>query len=172
VRRAVLHIWVYTGPFWSKMRNYPSSILCRPTRPVRAAPLRLNSPGLLAPNLSPLPVAMQRVSQLAVRRLLSPPSAAAAARRAPPVAAEAVSGGGVPLLPRGGGAGVLPLNLPRFLGSISIPCRALSSRGACDLDSGGGEWVEWRRIGDPASSEAVHLRRERYLRWLHFYYSN
>jgi len=49
---------------------------------------------------------MQRVSQLALRRLLSPPSAAAAARRAAPVTAEAVSGGGSVLLPRGGGAGV------------------------------------------------------------------
>ncbi|TVU45778.1 hypothetical protein EJB05_05280 [Eragrostis curvula] len=49
---------------------------------------------------------MQRVSQLALRRLLSPPSAAAAARRAAPVAVQAVSGGVVPLLPRGGGDGV------------------------------------------------------------------
>ncbi|PAN45789.1 hypothetical protein PAHAL_9G142400 [Panicum hallii] len=49
---------------------------------------------------------MQRVSQLALLRLLSPPSAAAAARRAAPVTAEAVSGGGSILLPRGGGAGV------------------------------------------------------------------
>ncbi|XP_021309528.1 uncharacterized protein LOC8056751 isoform X2 [Sorghum bicolor] len=49
---------------------------------------------------------MQRVSQLALRRLLSPPSATAAARRAAPVAAEPVSGGGGVLLPRGGVAGV------------------------------------------------------------------
>ncbi|CAL4943567.1 unnamed protein product [Urochloa decumbens] len=49
---------------------------------------------------------MQRVSQLPLRRLLSPPSAAAATRRAAPVASEAVSGGGsIPLL-HGGGAGV------------------------------------------------------------------
>ncbi|CAN6281995.1 unnamed protein product [Urochloa humidicola] len=51
---------------------------------------------------------LQRVSQLALRRLLSPASAAAAAaaRRAAPVAAESVSGvGSIPLL-RGGGAGV------------------------------------------------------------------
>ncbi|KAK3149776.1 hypothetical protein QOZ80_3AG0222570 [Eleusine coracana subsp. coracana] len=47
---------------------------------------------------------MQRVSQLALRRLLSPPSAAAAGRRAVPVVAEDVSGGGIPLLNRGGGA--------------------------------------------------------------------
>ncbi|GJM96113.1 hypothetical protein PR202_ga12924 [Eleusine coracana subsp. coracana] len=47
---------------------------------------------------------MQRVSQLALRRLLSPPSAAAAGRRAVPVVAEDVSGGGIPLLNRVGGA--------------------------------------------------------------------
>ncbi|XP_066386541.1 uncharacterized protein [Miscanthus floridulus] len=49
---------------------------------------------------------MQRVSQLALCRLLSPPSATAAVRRAALVAAEAVSGGGGVLLPRGGVAGV------------------------------------------------------------------
>ncbi|XP_004982228.1 uncharacterized protein LOC101780517 [Setaria italica] len=49
---------------------------------------------------------LQRVSQLARRRLLSLPSAAAAARRAAPVSAEAVSGGGSIPLPRGCGAGV------------------------------------------------------------------
>jgi hypothetical protein len=32
--------------------------------------------------------------------------------------------------------------------------------------------MEWRRIGTQAGSEAVHLRRERYLRWLRFYYSD
>ncbi|KAJ1294267.1 hypothetical protein BS78_01G133200 [Paspalum vaginatum] len=48
---------------------------------------------------------MQRISQVALRRLLSPSSAA---RRAAPVAAaaEAVPGGGVLLLPRGSVAGV------------------------------------------------------------------
>ena len=49
---------------------------------------------------------MQRVSQLALCRLLSPPSATAAVRRTALVAAEAVSGGGGVLLPRGGVAGV------------------------------------------------------------------
>ncbi|GJN23808.1 hypothetical protein PR202_gb11490 [Eleusine coracana subsp. coracana] len=47
---------------------------------------------------------MQRVSQLALRRLLSPPSAAAAGRRAVPVVAEYVSGGSILLQTRGGGA--------------------------------------------------------------------
>ncbi|KAL6893621.1 hypothetical protein ACP4OV_007719 [Aristida adscensionis] len=47
---------------------------------------------------------MQRVSQLALRRLRSPPPAAAAARRATPVAAEAVPGRGAPLPPCGGGS--------------------------------------------------------------------
>uniref|UniRef100_A0ACD6A410 Uncharacterized protein n=1 Tax=Avena sativa TaxID=4498 RepID=A0ACD6A410_AVESA len=46
---------------------------------------------------------MQRLSQVALRRLLSPP---AAARRAAPVAAEAGNGGGIPILHFGGGAGV------------------------------------------------------------------
>ncbi|CAN6323083.1 unnamed protein product [Urochloa humidicola] len=46
---------------------------------------------------------MQRVSQLGLRRLLSP---ASAARRAAPVAVEAGSGVGSILLPRGCGAGV------------------------------------------------------------------
>ncbi|KAL6637565.1 hypothetical protein ACP70R_025137 [Stipagrostis hirtigluma subsp. patula] len=50
---------------------------------------------------------MQRISQLALRRLLSPPSAAAAARRSAPVAAEAVSGGGVPIPTRGGGSSMV-----------------------------------------------------------------
>ncbi|WVZ60036.1 hypothetical protein U9M48_010108 [Paspalum notatum var. saurae] len=49
---------------------------------------------------------MQRVSQVALRRLLSPTTVAAAARRAAPVAAEAVSGGGVLLQPRGSVNGV------------------------------------------------------------------
>ncbi|CAN6287314.1 unnamed protein product [Urochloa humidicola] len=50
---------------------------------------------------------LQRVSQLALRRLLSPASAAAAARRAAPVASESVSSGGSIPLPRVGGAGVV-----------------------------------------------------------------
>ncbi|KAE8766862.1 hypothetical protein D1007_61850 [Hordeum vulgare] len=50
---------------------------------------------------------MQRLSQVALRRLLSPPSAASAARRAAPVAAEAAcSGGAIPVLRRAGGAKV------------------------------------------------------------------
>ncbi|KAF8684409.1 hypothetical protein HU200_044302 [Digitaria exilis] len=54
---------------------------------------------------------MQRVSQLAVRRLLSSAPAAAAARRSAPVAAESVSGGGSILLPRSCGAGFSGDNL-------------------------------------------------------------
>ncbi|XP_020190298.1 uncharacterized protein [Aegilops tauschii subsp. strangulata] len=49
---------------------------------------------------------MQRLSQVALRRLLPPPSAAAAARGAAPVAAEACSGRGIPILRRAGGAEV------------------------------------------------------------------
>ncbi|VAH95918.1 uncharacterized protein LOC125550216 [Triticum urartu] len=49
---------------------------------------------------------MQRLSQVALRRLLSPPSAAAAARRAAPVAAEACSSGAVPILRHAGGSEV------------------------------------------------------------------
>ena len=79
-------------------------------------------------------VAMQRVSQLALRRLLSPPSAAAAARRAAPVTAEAVSGGGSILLPRVGGAGVRPRPSLRFSGSGFHPSASnscLSSHDSC-----------------------------------------
>lgn len=49
---------------------------------------------------------MQRLSQVALRRFLSPPSAAAAARRGAPVAAEACSSGAIPILRRVGGTEV------------------------------------------------------------------
>jgi hypothetical protein len=124
---------------------WPSSKPLRPTGP-RTPPLR---------------VAMQRVSQLALRRLLSPPSATAAARRAAPVAAEAVSGGGGVLLPRGGVAGVHLESPLRFLGVLVHPCRTLSSYDACDFALGSGERMEWQRLGAPVGSKALHLRRER-----------
>jgi hypothetical protein len=64
---------------------------------------------------------MQRLSQVALRRLLSPPSAAAAARW---VTAEAGSGGGIPIFRFGSSAGVRS----RFLmGFWLLPRHALLS---------------------------------------------
>jgi hypothetical protein len=80
--------------------------------------LLLNYLGPLGPSISPLHcIAWRRYAESLAARSL-PPSAAAAARRAAPVVAESVPGEGIPLLSRGGGSGVRPLNLPRFLGSI------------------------------------------------------
>jgi hypothetical protein len=68
---------------------------------------------------------MQRLSQVALRRLLSPPSAGAAARW---VTAEAGSGGGIPILRFGSSAGVRSWFLmgfgllPRHALSFMIPC--------------------------------------------------
>jgi hypothetical protein len=61
---------------------------------------------------------MQRLSQVALRRLLSPPSAAAAARW---VTAEAGSGGGIPILRFGSSAGVRS-RVPHVFWAPSTPC--------------------------------------------------
>jgi len=153
--RDLLHLY---GPLGPCLLSSSSSKPLRPTGPQTPPSHR---------------VAMQRVSQLALRRLLSPPSAAAAARRAAPVTAEAVSGGGSVLLPRGGGAGVHPRPSLRFSGSGFHPSASnscLSSHDSCDIALGSSERVEWWRPGALVGSEALHLRRERYigLRWLHF----
>jgi hypothetical protein len=90
---------------------------------------------------------MQRLSQVALRRLLSPPSAAAAARLAAPVAvaAEAGTGVGIPLLRFGGGAGVRSRPL---MGFGFLPRHAPSFLIRVVWAVGRGEWLEWR-IRDP-----------------------